>query len=207
MVLLGAVALGLAGFAAWRIMMAVRDPERASSQGNATLRRLGYLASGIANLALAVAAASMVLPTLFSSGGGDDTQGWTARLMAQPYGPWLVMGVGLVVIAVAIAFAVRAFRATFERHLDREACRPAIRNLCRIGILARALVFAIIGGFLVVAGWSTDPSEAKGFAEALDSLAAQPQGEALLGAVGLGLVLFAFYSLVSARYRRINTRA
>jgi hypothetical protein len=207
-VLLVLVALGLLGYALWRLLMGVHDPERHGNGGKALARRAGYLASGLANLALAAFAGSLALPGVIPSpggGGGDGTQDWTAALMRQPFGRWLVAAVGLVVVGVAAAFVVRAVKASFERHLDPRACTPLVRNVCRAGILARAVVFAIIGGFLLVAAWRADPSAAGGLGAALRALREQPFGPVLLGAVGLGLVAFAVYSFVAARWRRIAT--
>ncbi len=207
-VLLVLAALGLFAYALWRIMMGVRDPEREGGQGQAVARRAGYFASGIANLGLAVFAGSLALPGMIPAPGGGGSSGaedWTARLMAQPFGEWLVALVGVVFLGVAAAFVVRAWKASFERYLRREACTPAIRAVCRAGILARAVVFAIIGGFLLLAAWQSDPSEAVGLGGSLRALRDQPYGPYLLGAVGLGLVAFAFYSLVAARYRHIPT--
>jgi hypothetical protein len=125
--------------------------------------------------------------------------------MAQPFGEWLVALAGLVFLGVAVAFAVRAYEASFERHLRPEARTPAVRNVCRAGILARAVVFAIVGGFLLLAAWRSDPSEAVGLGGSLRALRDQPYGPYLLGLMGLGLVAYAFYSFVAARYRHIPT--
>ena len=208
-VLLALVALGLLGYGLWRILMGVYDPERAGGQGRTLARRAGYLASGVANLALAAFAGGLALPGVIpspgSGGGGDGAQDWTARALAQPFGRWLVAAAGLAFLGAAAAFAVRAWKASFERHLAPEARTPAIRPVCRAGILAQGVVFAIVGAFLLVAAWQSDPSEAKGLGETLRLLRDQPYGPYLLGAVGLGLVAYAFYGFVAARYRRIPT--
>lgn len=207
-VLLFFIALGLVGYGVWRVLMGVRDPERTGSTGQRAARRAGYVVSGLVNLALALFAASLALPGMISApgaDGGDGAKDWTATLMSQPFGRWLVALVGVVFVGTAIAFAIRAFKATFERYLSREACTPTIRNICRAGILARAIVFTIIGLFLIIAAWHADPSEAKGVGAALDTLRDQPFGSPLLAAVGLGLVAYAFYSAVAARYRAIPT--
>lgn len=203
--LLVLVALGLLAYAIWRLVMVARDPERHLAEGSPLARRAGYLASGVANLALAAAALGLAFPGLVPFGGGDGTRDWTAWLMQQPFGRWLVAILGLLVLAAAVAFAVRAWKASFERELDPRARTPTIRNVCRIGILARAVVFAVIGIFFLIAAWQADPSEAKGLGAALDALRRQPFGPFLLGGVGLGLVAFAVYSFVAARWRRIRT--
>ena len=43
------VALGLLGYALWRILMGIRDPEGHGNDGKALARRAGYVASGLAN--------------------------------------------------------------------------------------------------------------------------------------------------------------
>ena len=210
--LLVVVSVGLLGYAVWRLLMGVRDPERhlGGGAGAALARRAGYLASGAANLALAAAAGGLALPGLIPTpraggGRGDGAQDWTAGLMAQPFGRWLVVAAGLVVIGVATGFMVRAVRASFERYFEPGARTAAIRNLCRVGILARAAVFLVVGCFLILAAWHADPSEAKGLAGALDALRGQPFGRVLLGAVSAGLVAYAGYSFIACRWRCIQT--
>ncbi|MDX6748485.1 DUF1206 domain-containing protein [Geminicoccaceae bacterium 1502E] len=201
--LLVLVALGLLAHALWRLLMAVRNPE-----GRHLAARAGYAGSFLGNMALALFAGSLALPGMIARPGGSGGSGdWTAMLMSQPFGQWLVGAAGAVVIGVGVAFAVVAIRASFERQLDERACHPAIRTICRAGILSRGVVAWLVGGFLIIAAWQADPSEAKGLAAALAALRQQPYGPWLLGAVALGLVAFAFYSLVAARYRRIRTRA
>jgi Domain of Unknown Function (DUF1206) len=206
--LLVLVCLGLVGYAVWRLAMGARDPERRANEsgGVALARRVGYIASGIANLVLATFAGSLALPGMIPApGSGDGPQDWTATLMAQPFGRGLVALVGIVVIGVAGGFAVRAIRASFERSFDPAARTTMIRNLCRTGILARAAVFAVIGVFFLLAAWHADPSEAKGLGTALDAVRQQPFGTALLGLVGLGLVAYGCYSWIACRWRRIQT--
>ena len=48
-----------------------------------------------------------------------------------------------------------------------------------------------------------DPSQAKSFGESLAALRETPAGEPLLAAVALGLVAYAMYEFIEARYRRI----
>jgi hypothetical protein len=207
-ILLALVAVGLLSYAIWRFVMAVKDPEQHGTEGSALVRRGAYLVSGILNLGIAVVAASLAFPGLLPTAGGGGEQGaqsWAAWLMHQPYGRWLVALVGLVVMGAAVAFAVRAAKAAFEKELDPRCCTPAIRNICRAGILARAVVFAIIGLFLILAAWHANPSEVKGLGEALDTLRRQPYGPWLLAAVGLGLAAFGLYSFIAARCRRIQT--
>lgn len=62
-------------------------------------------------------------------------------------------------------------------------------------------MLAIIGGFLVDAAWSYDPTEARGLDGALLRLAQAPLGPLLLAAVTVGFWCYGVWSLMQARYR------
>ncbi len=72
-----------------------------------------------------------------------------------------------------------------------------------VGHVARAIVFGLVGVFLVKAAADYSAKEAIGLDGALAKLYNQPYGPWLLGAVAAGLVAFAIFSLSEARYRRI----
>jgi amino acid permease len=77
-------------------------------------------------------------------------------------------------------------------------------NLGRLGYAALAVVFTIVGIFLIVAALQYNPSEAKGLDTALLELLRQPFGPLLLAIVAIGLFCYGIYSLVEARYRRVG---
>ena len=67
----------------------------------------------------------------------------------------------------------------------------------------RALVFALVGYFLIRTAIDFDPNKAIGIDGALRKVAQQPYGSWLLGLVAIGLLLFAASSLAEARYQRL----
>jgi uncharacterized protein DUF1206 len=73
----------------------------------------------------------------------------------------------------------------------------------RVGLVARAAVFAVVGYFLVRTAIAYDPSNAIGLDGALREVHAQPYGSVLLTLVATGLIVFALFSLTEARYRRL----
>lgn len=81
-----------------------------------------------------------------------------------------------------------------------------VRTLGRVGYAARGVAFAIIGMLLAAAGLHARPEEARGLGGALTTLAEQPFGPWLLGAVAVGFVAYGAFMLVQARYRRIVIR-
>ncbi len=204
--LLGAVALGLLCFAAWRVAQSLLDADHLGTEWRALARRIGFAGSAVANGLLALTAITILVGT---AGGARDGEGatrdWTAYLLAAPFGQWLVGALGLLVIGIGIGVGVRGWGGGFAEHLALDdAQRRWVIPLGRIGYLARALVFVMVGGFLVVAAIQADPGEARGLAGALRALQAQPYGWVLLGATALGLFAFGAFQFAVARYRHID---
>lgn len=206
--LLFLVTIGLIGYALWRIVEAIFDPEHAGESLNfkRVAQRLGYAFSGFAYTGLALTAVKLIAGT--GGDNGDATQDWTARFMAQPFGRWLVGLAGLIVIAVGISYFYEAYKAKFQRsfkhHQMSQAERKWAKWLGQFGIAARGVVFGMIGLFLVLAALHANASEARGLGGALTALAEQPFGSWLLGIVAFGLIAYSVYSLIEARYRRIT---
>lgn len=204
-VLLAIIALGLIGYALWQWVRGFMDPDGAGSDAKGLAKRTGYIISGIGYGALAVIAVQLIMGS--GGGGGNSAQDWTARLMAQPFGRWLVGLIGLVVIGVGIYQLYKAYTAKFRqrfklREMDQTEEKWATRS-GRLGLGARGVVFGLIGIFFVQAAWQYDPDQAGGLGKALQTLAQQPYGPWLLGIVALGLVAYGAYSFALARYRRI----
>jgi hypothetical protein len=206
--LLGIVTVGLIGYAIWRLVEAIFDPERSPRDEGAKRigQRLGYAFSGVAYAGLAFTAIKLIIGS-GGGGGGNATKDWTARFLSQPFGQWLVGLAGVVTVGVAIAYLYEAFKGKFRRHFKMQEMSPSERTwtmrLGRFGISARAIVFIVIGIFFIQAARLSDPNQAKGLGEALATLAQQPFGPWLLGAVAFGLIAYGIYSLFEARYRRI----
>jgi uncharacterized membrane protein YidH (DUF202 family) len=205
------VTIGLAAYAIWRLFEAIKDPEgkyKGERGGKRAIARLGYAFSGIAYGALAVQAARLVTKT-GGSGGGNSEADWTARLLQQPFGQWLVGVVGALIIGMGFYMFYKAYKVKFRRELDLHELNPqqetwAVR-ISRLGIAARGVVFSLIGFFLIQAARKFDPNQAKGIDGALQSLAQQPYGKFLLGIVALGLIAYGIYLWIQARYRRFKT--
>lgn len=208
-VMLGAVAVGLCGYVLWRFVQAIADPERKGSGAKGLAIRSGFLVSGIVYGALALTAVRGVMSASGSTGGrGDEAKSWTAWLLEQPFGVWLVGIVGAIIIGVGIAQLWKAYSAKFRKYFnlhrmseteDRWATR-----LGRFGLSARGVVFGIVGYFLIQAALNFDPNQARGLDGALQALLQQSYGVILLGVVAAGLIAYGLYMLVAARYRRIH---
>jgi hypothetical protein len=72
-----------------------------------------------------------------------------------------------------------------------------------VGLLARSVVFGLIGAFVIKAALEYDPKEAIGLDGALQKLAGEAYGTWLLGLTAAGLLAYAIFCFVEARYRRV----
>lgn len=203
--LLAVVATGLAGYAVWRFVQAAVDPEGIGGDAKRIGHRAGYAISGVIHVGLALEAARMA----FGFGGGGDSgpQDWTALVLAQPFGRWVVAAVGLAIVAFGVSELVRAYRTDLPRQLDLSrlgsTARVWVVRFGRMGMAARGVVFAVVGTFLARAALTYDSSQARGLGGALRTLHEQAYGPWLLGLVAIGLMAFGLFEWVQARYRRI----
>ena len=66
-----------------------------------------------------------------------------------------------------------------------------------------AIVFGLVGWFLLKAAYEFDAKEAVGLDGALTKILKADYGAWLLGLVAVGLIAFCVYSISEARYRKI----
>lgn len=204
-VLLALIAAGLACYSVWRLVQSICDPEDRGNDAKALAARTGLAFSGVVHLGLAWATVQMIRGQ--GGSGGNAEEGWTAKLLAQPFGVWLVGLVGAVVAGVAVYQIYRGVSGRFKKRLVLSELNGKVRQqvcrVCQFGLVARGLSFAIIAWFFIRAAIHYNAQESGGLREALGALAAQPYGPWLLGAMGLGLASYGVFAFVEAKFRRI----
>jgi hypothetical protein len=207
--LLVLIAIGLFGYALWRFVQGIFDPENKGRDAKGLVKRGAMIASGVAYAGFALLAFRLI-----SQGGGagagagaGGNQPMTAKLLSLPFGRALVILAGIAVIVSALYQLYEAYTKKFQRRMKTQEMSPDEQRLAlhtgQLGLAARGVAFLISGWFLIQAALRYDPSEARGLGGALETLARQPAGPWLLGIVALGLVAYGAYSFLQARYRRI----
>jgi hypothetical protein len=206
-VMLGVIAVGFMGYTLWRLTQAIQDTEHQGSDAKGIVARLGYAVIGLIYGSFAVTAVQLIIGSGTKRGDEESSQEWTATLLAQPLGQWLVGALGVGIIALALYQYYLAYTSKFLEQLDRsQMSRRAetwASRVGRLGLAARGVVFTVIGVFLMVAAQTANPNQARGLSGALQALEQQPVGPWALGVVALGLVAYGLYMLVLMRYRRI----
>jgi hypothetical protein len=200
--LLTVLAVGLGSYSLWRLFRALlgHGPEGADSG----LDRLGALGSGIAYAVLCAIAIQILVGSSGTSGKANKT---ASGVFGWPAGRWLVGIAGLVMLGVGLYQLIRGVRRKF---LDDSNTQKMSRPLKKwftvigtVGHVARAVVFGLVGVFLVKASIDYKANEAIGLDGALAKLYDGAYGSWLLGTVAAGLIAFAAFSVMEARYRRI----
>ena len=140
--------------------------------------------------------------------GEESSKEWTATLLAQPFGQWMVGAVGVGIIIAAIVQFYQAYTGKFRMELKRSEMGARAElwatRVGRIGLTARGIVFGVMGIFLLLAAIHANPNEARGLSGALRTLEQQPFGPWVLGIVALGLAVYGIYMFVLACYRRMR---
>ncbi|MFF3249104.1 DUF1206 domain-containing protein [Streptomyces sp. NPDC002870] len=202
-VMLWALVVGFGAMALWRGARSVltRGPQRKAS-------------SRILDGGRAVFYAFVCWSTAsYAAGGGQGSSGnaqskdWTASVLKLSYGQVLVGAGGCLLIGIGAVLAVRAAMRNFLKQLDTgtmsHRTEQVVTVLGVVGGVARGVVFAAAGIFILVAAVRFDPDEAKGVDATLRSFTQTPVGPWLLVGVAIGLVLFGVFSFASARWRRL----
>jgi hypothetical protein len=208
-ILLIGVGVGLAGYAMWGVIRAVFDPLRRGRSSSGLAQRFGYAISAMAYLGLLAATIRFATRPLSHMGQPLD---WSAVLLAHPLGGWIlaIVGVGWIVGA-GLAQIVSGWRGKFHADLAIERMSHTERRwangLGRFGIVARGVIFTVIGASMVAAALHARPRGGAGMGGALIEILRQPFGRVLLAASAAGLIAFGAFSILCARWMRIQSVA
>lgn len=204
-IMIGAVAIGLIGYAVWRIVEAVFDPERRGSGTKGLALRLSFAFRGIVHAALAITAFRLAFGSVVEN-DGNDAERWAARALGITGGRWLLWMIALSIGAFGLYQLYRAFAAKLSKQLQfgrisAEVGRWII-GVSRAGIAARGIVFTMVAILLAGSALRKSPARAGGLDDALQSLSGLGRGPFL--AIAAGLIAYGAYEALNARYRRIR---
>ena len=203
--LIAALSVGLAGYSLLSFVAAMRAPEGTRGVGGA-LARAGDAVAGVVYAGLVALAVRLLADPQSST--RVATEWWAARLLGAAGGRALFVAAGLVVSGAALYLLYKAAAAPVVAHFERRRLARGLLDgvavLARLGLTARAVLFALSGWLLFHAGWTGDPRRVGGLGAALDALAAAPAGRAVVGLVAAGCVAYGIYQLAKARWRRVR---
>lgn len=201
--LLAILILGLFGYVAWRFTQAIRDTDDHGTSAKGLAVRTGLFISAISHLSLAIWAITLLIGKNSASSQGSSSQGET---FLQTDTGHIALGIaGLIIIGVGFAHMYKGWKSRFEKYMDIPADKSSwAKPICRFGLIARGVVWCIVGSFLIKSAMLAGDGKIKGIVEAMETLRDSPFGSALYLIVAAGLFAFGIYSLLEALYRRIE---
>jgi hypothetical protein len=198
-VLLWLIAIGMLLLTVWRVLEACfghqeydggkRVRKRLVSAGKAVI--YGY----IAYLAFRYA---------IGSPSSSSSSSYTAKLLDQPFGRWLVGLIGLAIIAYGVQYAWRGWTDKFMENLDARGTSgdagTAYRWIGKVGYIAKGIAFMIVGGLFVAAGVTHHAKKSGGLDQALHTVLQQPFGPFLLILIAAGIACYGLFCFARARH-------
>lgn len=208
-ILLILMGIGLACYATWRFIQSISDPEHIGDDTKGKAKRTAFFLSGLLYLGLAVMAVLRVI----NAGGGGGSGGAQSAQQSS----WLASETGLIIIGIVgagIAIAgifqfIKAYKNDYYKKFDlmslsEEKRRESIKKTAKIGLSARGVIFLIIGFFALKAAFNSNPSKIKSTTEVFSFIQESSYGAWLLGVVAAGLVAYAIYMFLMAKYRKFR---
>jgi hypothetical protein len=199
------LAIGFGAYVAWRLAEAVlgHEVEEKRAKGKIS-KRVTALGKAAIYAALCAAAVSVLVG---EGGGGNEEREATKGILGWPAGRWIVGAIAAGIAVAALWNFYRAVSGQYEKSLETgEMSSDELRWTTRIafvGLMSRAIVFALVSWFFFKAAIEYDPKQARGLDGALRKLAAESYGPWLLGLVAAGLFAYGLFCLIQARYREV----
>jgi uncharacterized membrane protein YidH (DUF202 family) len=203
------LAVGLAGYAAWRFSEALWGKQDEDDEAKRSAKRLLSAGKGVVYLAFLASTLRFLGNGPSAGGGGGDQQEetLTARVLDLPGGQLLVAAVGLGLLVGGAYVVYRGLSQKFEKRLDTSEMGALMGRIVdvlgTVGLTARGLVFSLAGFVLVKAALDYDPEKANGIDGTLKLIARQTYGGLLLAVTAIGLIAYGLYSFAEARYREL----
>lgn len=205
-VLLYIISIGLFGYAAWRLIEAIMDPERHGHDAKGIAMRIRSAAVAVIHVGLGYSALRIAMGHYAAAQDGRQSQHWTARALATPGGKYALYAIAAGLAGYGIYQLYCAAKSKLDKQLSlgslsQRAVRWVI-GISRFGIAARGVVFVVTAGLFVKAVRDRNPSDAAGPTRSLRELF--NWGALPFAFVAVGLIAYGVYQLLDARYRRIT---
>ncbi len=205
-VMLVVIAVGLVSYSLGHILMAARHPDKENRTGLASIvNRVAHAVNGLLHLSLALVAAQLGSGLGPTTSDGRTPADWTRELLSIRSGQALVVAAGAGFVGLALYQLYRAYTGRFRKVLPPDRISPGPHRWLtwtgRIGYTVRAVIYTLMGIFLVRAAITFNPEEARGLGQTMAVIASQEYGLLLLGGVAVGLMAFGVYVILMGRYR------
>lgn len=195
------VFVGLAALGLWQVLSAalMRDPDVKKRAAHITTEL------GKAVAYLAVAATAFTFARGGSSNSAGSSKSLSAALLSNPGGVFVLIVVGLGVLAIGVVFVVLGVRQSFAKNIrvPGGTVGKVVLALGVAGYVAKGIAVGVVGILFIVAAATANPSKASGLDGAVKSLLTLPFGVVILVAVGIGVIAYGLYCFARARLAKL----
>jgi hypothetical protein len=210
-VLLVLLVAGLGAYALTQLIEAVFRPAHATGTMGRWRQRAVSSWGCLLYLAFCLSTARLVAATrpkgTAESEHRHDTD-MTAALLGTGWGRLLLALAGVAAVAAGVEVGRRAVRLDFRERFTAAHMSRALATLTRAlggaGCAARAVVFVLVGVFIVKAAVLSSAKQTKGLDAVFRSVASTAYGPWLLALLASGLICYGLYCLLEARYRDLT---
>ena len=197
------LAAGLLCYVSWRGIQTFYNTDGSPKP---FIKKARYFFSGLAYLALALAAIKMVFKN--SSGGGDQNQQLAAELLNKPFGQLLVAMAALVLAAIGIYQVYYGLSEKYKKHVQKLSLQSqqaaTLLRSGKIGYISRGIVWLAIAYLFARAAVHARAAEAGNTGKAFQFIEASPFGSYLLGILALGLITYGIFNFIRCRYEHLT---
>lgn len=203
--LLAALAIGFFSYALWRVVGAMLDADSDGRSAKGILLRLGGAGKGIAYAAVGVRAMRLAQGAALH-GAASSSPGAVAADILGVSGLWLL---GILALIFGAYECYRGYAAKLSESLRLGAvggtARRWIVGISRAGIAARGAVIMLLGVGLLRTAAGGGSGRPPGTAQLLRrAVQGQQHTDWMFLVIGAGLIAYAVYLVVLARYRELR---
>lgn len=203
--LLIVLAVGMFFYATWCLATVVVPGRNVVAEW---AKRFGALVSVITYVTLGTTAIALAKTRSAIVDGDTTISDITTRIMPSFAGRWIIGIIAAIIIAIGLYQIVKGLKFQVTEDINMVGMSVLLaswtRRLESVGEVGGGIALGLIGFFLVRAALTFDPAEATGLDGGLRRLAQQSWGVLIVVGVGLGLVAYGLFCIMTFTRRRLH---
>ncbi|WP_117161222.1 DUF1206 domain-containing protein [Paraliobacillus sp. X-1268] len=205
-ILLWLIVIGLLLYEMWLLIKVIEDPQNKGNGLKGLFSRGASLVIAIIYGGLIYSAFKIALNA--GSSGGNTEKTITAKLLSQPFGQWIIVAIGVIIIGYGLLELYKGVTTKFIKRFHTENMSSheykIAKNAGRLGLASRGVVFGMIGFLFIKTAWTSNSDQVKGLDGVLSELSQEPYGQLMLAITAIGLFLYGVYQIARGRYQHMG---